>query len=506
MLRILRRGQRWILWIVIVVVGGAFVVFYGSGSGGGGAASSPTTIVQVANRSYSIRDVDRVRRFQEESYREQLGDAFDREAVAEYLDEAAARTLLTTALLATEAERLGLRVTDPEIRNHLRTIPGAANARGRIDRDAVRNHAEQYFGTLRAYQEFLRDSLLAQKASSLLSASVDVSQGEARVALRTRQEEVDLAFVALDPKQPPPDFELSGETVAELLAGDPNRVKQSYEARIEEFDLPERVRARHILIRVPGAAPEEMKEGLRKNAEEALERIRGGADFADVAMEVSGDPGSRDQGGDLGFFPRGRMVKPFEDVAFSLEPGEVSDVVTTVHGHHVIKVEEKRPPEKTPLEDVQEQLARELLTQDAAAAHARTSAAALVTAVREDRSLVDAARELGISIERPEPLLRRPDGRIPGLGPAPEVMAAAFALEAGRSLDRIFDVGGKRVMIEVLARREPTPEEIDAHVEDTRRRLAEERRNRIQQAWIAARSEALAASGDLSLDLEKLRP
>jgi len=102
-------------------------------------------------------------------------------------------------------------------------------------------------------------------------------------------------------------------------------------------------------------------------------------------------------------------------------------------------------------------------------------------------------------------VLRRPDGRVEGLGVAPEVMAAIFATEEGSRVDRVFDVDGKRVMVEVLARHSPTPEELEPLVEATRKQLAEERRSQIEAAWVAARTEALSASGKLRLDLTRMQ-
>ncbi len=505
MLRILRQGQRWVLWFVILVVGGVFVFYLGIGGAASGP-SSPDVVVQVGERRYDARDVDRLRRNMEERYRQTAGDSFDAAALGEYLEEAAARSLMRNALLASEAERLGLRVTDPEIREFLRAIPGAADAQGRIDRAVVTAYAERNFGTVRRYQETLRDELLATKAGRLMRASVEVSAAEAREALVLEGEEIDIAFVALDPATPPANLTIDEAAVADLVAQEPERVSAAYQERIDEFDLPERVRARHILLRLPGPAPESFKEQIRAKAQETLERIQGGASFADVALEVSEDPGSKERGGDLGFFPRGRMVKQFEDVAFSLEPGELSDVVETVHGLHIIRVEEKRPPEKTPLEEVQEQIARDLLEKDAADAYVRKKSAELVTAVRDGSSLVDAARSAGVSIERPDPLQRRPDGRIPGLGASPELLAAAFAISPERaSLDRIFPVNGKSVMVQLLERRTPSAEEIEPQVEERRQSLTEERRNQVQQAWIDQRTAALSAAGELHLNLNALR-
>lgn len=102
------------------------------------------------------------------------------------------------------------------------------------------------------------------------------------------------------------------------------------------------VRARHILLNVPTEATPEQRDSVRQLAEQLRARAAGGADFAALAREFSADPGSAAQGGDLGFFGRGRMVAPFEEAAFALQPGEISPVVETPFGYHIIRVEERR--------------------------------------------------------------------------------------------------------------------------------------------------------------------
>lgn len=115
-----------------------------------------------------------------------------------------------------------------------------------------------------------------------------------------------------------------------------------YKTHQEEFKTPEMVRARHILIRVDKSVSEEAKKKAKEKAEQVLKRLRAGEDFAKLASEFSEDPSSKTKGGDLGFFPRGKMVPDFEKVVFSLKPGEISDVFETPFGFHVIKVEEKK--------------------------------------------------------------------------------------------------------------------------------------------------------------------
>lgn len=125
-----------------------------------------------------------------------------------------------------------------------------------------------------------------------------------------------------------------------------------YKAHLEEFRTPEMVRARHILVKVEKSASEEDKKKAKEKADDILKRIKAGEDFGKLASEFSDDPGSKNKGGDLGFFPRGRMVPDFEQVAFSLKAGEVSDIVETPFGFHVIKVEERKESVQEPLEKV----------------------------------------------------------------------------------------------------------------------------------------------------------
>src|SRR5690606_29202810 len=110
------------------------------------------------------------------------------------------------------------------------------------------------------------------------------------------------------------------------------------ESRIQQY-LPECRIARHILVGVPPEAPEHEKAAAREKIEKALARLRKGESFDKVAREVSEDPGSARDGGSLGCVPKGRMVKPFEDALFALSAGQLSDIVETRYGLHIIKVE-----------------------------------------------------------------------------------------------------------------------------------------------------------------------
>ena len=127
-------------------------------------------------------------------------------------------------------------------------------------------------------------------------------------------------------------------------------VQDFYDKNPDKFKQPESVRASHILI-LTKKADEAAKKAARAKIDGVLKRVKAGEDFAALAKENSED-GSAAQGGDLGFFPRGQMVPAFDQAAFALKPGEISDVVTSQFGYHIIKLTEKKAASVVPLEQV----------------------------------------------------------------------------------------------------------------------------------------------------------
>lgn len=134
-----------------------------------------------------------------------------------------------------------------------------------------------------------------------------------------------------------------------------------YEKHKDKYQEPEAVRARHILIEVPQNATKAQEKEALKKAQEIRARILKGEDFAKLAKEYSADPGTKNRGGELGFFTRGQMVKAFEEAAFSLKPGEVSQPVRTPFGYHIIQVEEVRAAKQKSFEEVKGRIKEEIL-------------------------------------------------------------------------------------------------------------------------------------------------
>ncbi len=147
-------------------------------------------------------------------------------------------------------------------------------------------------------------------------------------------------------------------------------IKKFYDDHTAQFDLPERIKASHILLLTRDALTQQpytdkQLDEKRKQADKVLTRAKAGEDFAALAKEFSDDPNSRDQGGDLGTFARGRMVPEFDAAAFSLEPNKISDLVSTKFGFHIIKVTEKLPARKTPFDEAKKDIESYLSTQEA---------------------------------------------------------------------------------------------------------------------------------------------
>jgi peptidyl-prolyl cis-trans isomerase C len=171
-----------------------------------------------------------------------------------------------------------------------------------------------------------------------------------------QQRQLTLEQLRSDARQDMAVAKMIQEEVEPKTTVKPEQVTDFYAKNPDQFKQPERVRASHILIAVAENADAPTRAAARAKAEQVLQDLKSGKDFAALAKEHSQDPGSAAKGGDLGFFEQGQMVGPFNDAAFTLAPGATSDLVETTFGYHIIRVAEKQPSRTVPLEEVRPQV------------------------------------------------------------------------------------------------------------------------------------------------------
>ena len=261
----------------------------------------------------------------------------------------------------------GQDITKAEFERVLRGVEQRGGAVPAARRDEIyRRLLEQLVG-----RELLRQEAAARKVT-VADADVDKRMAEIqqqfpsddvfKQMLATQQ--ITLEKFRTDQRSDLAIAKLLTDALKDKVAPSSEQVAEFYKRNPERFKQGERVRASHILIAVPQGADGITKDKAREKAEGLLKQIKAGGDFAALAKENSADPGSAVQGGDLGYFQPGQMVGPFNDVAFKLPPGTVSDLVETQFGFHIIKVVDKQAGRTVPLDEVRAQLSQFLENQN----------------------------------------------------------------------------------------------------------------------------------------------
>ena len=250
----------------------------------------------------------------------------------------------------------GESVTRTELEDYVRNLEGQAGSPIPADqRDRIyRGVIDQLVGYKLLVQE--------AKARKVVVADADVDARIAEVKKQFPSEDLFMQTlidrkmtvdqIKADARRDMSIARLIEAEIAPRVAVKPGQVEEFYKSNPDKFLQPERVRASHILIATAENADAASKAQAKAKAQQVLKDAKAGKDFAALARQHSQDPGSAVNGGDLGFFPQGQMVGPFNDAAFSLKPGATSDLVETQFGYHIIRVAEKQPARTVPLEEV----------------------------------------------------------------------------------------------------------------------------------------------------------
>ena len=231
------------------------------------------------------------------------------------------------------------------------------------------------------------------------------------------------------------------DTVKKSIVLNESDLKSYYEQNVSRLSGKEERRASHILINAPKDMPADARKAARERAQALLEQVRKAPDtFADVAKKNSQDAGSAPNGGDLDYFGRGAMVKPFEDAAFAMKKGDISDVVESDFGFHIIKVTDIKAPKLRTFEELRASMESDLKTQQAQRKFADVAETFTNGVYEQSDSLAPVAERLKLEVKTATQLQRKPAPGVTGVLANPKFLAAVFSpdsLEKKRNTEAI---------------------------------------------------------------------
>lgn len=424
--------------IVILVAFAAIIIvfiFWGAGPSNNDNQNK-TAVAIVDGVEIPVREYAALYKKELDYYRTTFKGQFTEEVARKMdLKHRSLDILINRSLALKDADAKGVKVSPEDIQAAIKSIPSFTK-NGAFDK-------ETYFKVLSAnrispseFEKSIEDDILTGKVRETVVKGLSVTDDEVKAAFKKEMGKVNLSYAAFDGDRLKSSIKVTDEegqaflktngsafmlpvkvkafyafigykdAAAKAKATDDD-VKAFYEKNKDQFALPERVKARHILVRpAPDAADmNKAKADAKAKLEDIAKKIKAGAKFADMARKFSDDPGSARMGGDLGEFGRGVMIKPFEETAFALKKGEMSGIIETEFGYHVILVEDKKDPSARPLSEVSADIKKNL-NFDKARAFAKDSAAMLGAKLKDMKSVDEmkkAANDAGLKATVTEP-------------------------------------------------------------------------------------------------------
>jgi len=397
--------------------------------------------------------------------------------------------------IAYEFEHLGLKVSDDEV------LVGLQSVNPQYFKDGVLISKDEYAQRLAAQGMTLQDgvddmrrTLMLVKVKNIVYASILVPDKEVLDEYRRQKERVTIEYLGFAPAKfqvdvKPTEQELHAMFEAhhadyntpekrtfQVLIVDQAKMEQSmvipdaelqaaYNASMDNFRMPDRVKAQHILIKTQNKSDAEKKAALAK-AEDLLKQLKAGADFSELAKKNS-DDGSGSKGGDLGWFVRGQMVPEFDKAAFALKPGELSGIVTSEYGYHIIKLNEKENARVKPFEEVKAELAAEVKKQRITDQMQKTADGAHDALAKSPGSAAEIAKKFGVDLVTVTDAA--PGSPVPTLGSVPEIDSALAQMKPN-DVSPVLSLPANRLVVAELTKRDtPRPatfEEVEGKVRD----------------------------------------
>jgi peptidyl-prolyl cis-trans isomerase D len=408
--------------------------------------------------------------------------------------ETALNDMVLQHALDMEAKKLGVEVSNGEVTQSLQQIPWLYSNGSFIGMDRYQDLIQNQTGmSVSQFEGQLRQSLLQQKIRGVITDGVRVSAAEVHAAYLQRGAKAKIEYVVFDPANylkavPVTDaaltayfnaniakYKIPEERVVRYVLIDPDMVKaqtqvddselrQYYSQHLNDYKVPDRVNVAHILFKTTGKTPAEVAL-IDKTAQNVLDQIRKGANFNELAKKYSEDS-SASNGGNLGWIVRGQTVKNFEDTAFSMKPGEVSGLVKTEYGIHIIKVLEKQTAHLQTFTEVENDIRQTLEKQKIAEAEQALSNQFETAARSNPEGFEQAAAKLGLAVKQTDPF--KYNQTVPDFGNSEAFWNLAFQLKLNEVGDPISVAKGSAIIqaVKILPEHNPKLEEVRAQVEE----------------------------------------
>ncbi|ADK86028.1 PpiC-type peptidyl-prolyl cis-trans isomerase [Desulfarculus baarsii DSM 2075] len=524
MLELMRRqAGNWIIKIILGLIALAFALSFGLSPNFG---SNPGVAMKVNDQPIMEDAVSELYGRMTEQARQQFGDNFDKLAPMLNLRQQALYSLMDRLLLAQAAQRMGLGVSNRELASSIQDM-AAFQVEGKFDMRLYQQRLAANRLTEERFENSVRADLLQGKIAAMVGGSGQVTPLQVDQALQEALSRADAVYLLVKPEDLLDSVKVGEDEIAEHyeshkgLYMNPatlrvdyvalpvsafrdkadvaeDEIIDAYEMDWRQYSRPEEVRARHILIELAPEADEAQKAKAKAQALALLEKARAGEDFAKMAKEYSKGP-SADKGGDLGYFQRGQMVGPFDELVFKMTPGQI-EVVETEFGWHVVKLEDKKKARIVPLEEARGEIKARLAEQQAKDL-AMQAAEGLFDALAAGQPLEAAAKERKLVVEQPPAVTA--DQPVPGLTGLKDLFAAAQGLEAGQPLRPMTFDGGAVVAV-IRQRTAPQPKPLDKVREQVEMAVRSEKANQLAQVQAKEIIAKLNAAKDPAAALSKL--
>jgi len=390
MLNIIRKNAQSVVIQAVVVIIAVVFIFWGVGAK---LKNSSNAMAVVNGKEIGFRDFKQSYDRAVEAYKDQAGGQLP-EKEQRFIKEQVLSQLVQQELLRQGAEKMGIRVSKEATQRKISTIP-AFTQNGHFDLERYKTVLEQNRLSPNTFESGIHDDLLTSRASDLVGSFAEMPSSEMSHWLDYIDQEIKLAYTVIESEQYRAKVNITEEAIKTWFEAHklnyktapqaklaylsfvfadfskPDAVSEEalrayYQDHLAEYHIPEKRRARHILFKVGDGDSSEAKAAKKAEAEKVLQQLHQGADFAAMAKKYSEDS-SKEQGGDLGFFSRGQMVPTFEQSAFSLKPGEISSIVESPFGYHIIKVEETQPEKTRSFAEVSQAIRLQLAQKEAQA-------------------------------------------------------------------------------------------------------------------------------------------